>query len=192
VLKHWAIPSKVPRPLPRLPLCDCHAKPPNTASTPATEARHPFPTHWPCNGRKSPVASSGARRSLHLVKATIASLLLPALIVGCGHQPTHQPTAFTPPWRVVSSGVAALVDQHAERSAFETFRESSIPVERLRTFAAVERITANRQYSAAERAEQREWFRSASSVWHYTFECQYSGILFTDAFGRVLHAILQG
>ena len=128
----------------------------------------------------------------HIVKTSLFSLLLCAVIVGCAHHPTPTQTGFTPPWHVVSTRVAALVDQHASRSAFESYRESSRPAERLRTFSAVEHLTSSRHYSAAERAEHRAWFRSASSVWYYTFECQYSGILFTDASGHVRHALLFG
>ena len=115
------------------------------------------------------------------------------LISGCATRPVPAISEFEyVPARAVADGVVALVQQHAERSAFAPFGESSMPPVRLRTFAAIERITSDRQYSAAERAEQREWFRSAHSIWHHTFECQYAAVLFTDAAGRVQHAILLG
>jgi hypothetical protein len=99
---------------------------------------------------------------------------------------------FVPPWRAVSDGVAKLVDDHGELSSFDRFKESSVKPEELHTFASVESITERQEYSATERAEQREWFRSAASVWHYTFESQFAGILFVDSAGRVQYAILLG
>jgi hypothetical protein len=126
------------------------------------------------------------------VRVAIPLIALCWLIAGCAHQPALQEVAFVPPWRAVSDGVAKLVDDHGELSAFDRFKESSVKPEELRTFASVESITARQEYSAAERTEQREWFRSAASVWHYTFECQLAGILFVDSAGRVQHAILLG
>ena len=127
-----------------------------------------------------------------LVKRSIPILAFSALIVGCAHHTQPHHVEFTPPWRTVADGVASLAEHHAPRSTFERFRESSTPPARLRTFAAVERATGRRVYSPAERAQQRQWFSSAVSVWHYTFECQYSGVLFLDASGRVQHALLLG
>ena len=92
----------------------------------------------------------------------------------------------------MSDGVAELVDDRAKLSAFEDYRESSVDPERLFTFEDVIRITVDREFSANEIAEHRRWFESAVSIWHYTFESQYSGILFIDNEGRVQHAILLG
>lgn len=134
----------------------------------------------------------GCAAKTHTVRLAILLLYLCWLIVGCAHQQAPQKAALIPPWRVVSDGVAKLVDQHAELSAFDRFRESSVKAEELHSFASVESITECGEFSAVERAHQREWFRSATSVWHYTFECQFAGILFVDSAGHVQHAILLG
>ena len=126
------------------------------------------------------------------MRVAISLIALCWLIAGCAHQPASKEVAFVPPWRAVSDEVAKLVDDHGELSAFDRFKESSVRPEELHTFASVESITDGHEYSAAERTEQREWFRSAASVWHYTFECQFAGILFVDSDGRVQHAILLG
>jgi hypothetical protein len=94
----------------------------------------------------------------------------------------------------VSKGVADLVEQHADRTAFNRFAESSVPSKRLRSFSDVERIAEERGLvlSESERMQKRQWFESAATIWHYTFECQYSGILFCDETGRVKHALVLG
>jgi hypothetical protein len=114
------------------------------------------------------------------------------LLGGCARNTPPRHTAIKPPWKDYSERVAALVDQHAPRSAFDNVRESGTPPQRLHDFSAVERIVGNRDFPAAERVQYRRWFRSAASVWHYSFQFQFSGVLFLDASGRVEHALLFG
>jgi hypothetical protein len=135
---------------------------------------------------------STKKHNPHTLRIVVPLIALCSLISGCAHKPITQEPPFTPPSQVVSHGVAGLVDQQAELSAFDRYRESSVGPVKLRKFESVARITADYEFAATDIAEHREWFRSSLSVWHYTFECQYSGILFVDKTGRVRHAILLG
>jgi hypothetical protein len=128
-------------------------------------------------------------------RTIVLTFCLGILLSGCVHHtPSPKPTAMEYPWQTTAKGVAELVDEHAERKAFDRFAESSVPPKRLHSFADVERIAKERglALSEAERMQNRQWFETAAKVWHYTFESQCSGILFFDASGKVRHALLFG
>ncbi|QIF01792.1 hypothetical protein [Roseimicrobium sp. ORNL1] len=128
-------------------------------------------------------------------RTTVLTFCFGSLLSSCGyHTPPAKPVEMEYPWQAVAKGVSSLVDEHAERTAFDRFAESSVPPKRLHTFSEVERIAKERglTLSEAERMQKRQWFESAATVWHYNFEGQYSGILFCDASGKVRHALLFG
>ena len=128
------------------------------------------------------------------MKQPALSICLGLLLSNCAHTRAVPPIEMTLPWQAVSKQIADLVEQHAKRSAFDRVAESSVPPECLHSFSAVEKIAAEHdlKFIEAERAQKRKWFESATATWHYTFECQFSGILFFDQSGRVRHAILFG
>ena len=157
------------------------------------KSRQQTPGHrlFPLERHLPGAAALSVERSTQM-KIALPLLTSIALLAGCAHEKPILNGKVNPPWRTVGDGVSALVDQHAEVAAFERFRDIQIPAERLDTFASIQQITSEISYSAKEREEQKEWFRSAISVWHYTFECQFEAILFIDATGRVQHAMLLG
>jgi hypothetical protein len=128
-------------------------------------------------------------------KTAVVTICLGILLSGCVHHtPPAKPIEVEYPWQTVAKGVADLVEQHAERSAFDRFADTSAPPKRLHAFSEVERIAEEHglALSEAERMQKKQWFESSAAVWYYTFESQFSGVLFCDASGKVRHALLFG